>query len=187
MYVYKITNLLNNKIYIGITNSYKRRFREHSNIKDPKSLIAKAIQKYGKENFSFEVLYRGLSIEESCEKEIELIKKFNSLTPNGYNISKGGNVNIGTGNGKALLTEEEVKYIKSHRNIPMYVLYEQFNEKITYRAFQKVYHNKTYIDIIPTVECYPYNLEFSNQFTSNNNLDYEDIVKLREMYNNHIS
>ena len=186
MYVYKITNLVNNKIYIGITNNYKRRFREHKTNHNPKSLICKAIQKYGEEKFAFEILYSNLSIEESCNKEIKLIQQFDSLTPKGYNISKGGNINIGTGNGKSLLTEEEVFYIKSHRNLPLYVLYEDFSDKIGYDAFKKIYHHQTYIDIKPTVECYPYNLEFSNQFTSNNKLDYDDIVELRKQYNNHI-
>ena len=64
----------------------------------------------------------------------------------------------------------------------MYVLYDEFSDKISYNAFKEIYWNHTYIDIQPHVDMYPYNLEFSNQFTSNNKLDYEDIVKLREQY-----
>ena len=182
MYLYKITNQINNKKYIGITNSYKRRFREHKTNHNPNSLICKAIQKYGEDNFKFEVLKQNLSIEEACKLEQEHIIKENSLVPNGYNISKGGNINIGSSNGRAKLTDKEVQYIKDHRNLPMYVLYDEFSDKISYNAFKEIYWNHTYIDIQPHVDMYPYNLEFSNQFTSNNKLDYEDIVKLREQY-----
>lgn len=182
MYLYKITNKINGKKYIGITNSFKRRFREHKRNHSPNSLICKAIQKYGQENFIFEVLKENLSIESACELEQEYIKKEDCLVPNGYNISKGGNINVGSSNGRAKLTDEEVQYIKDHRNLPMYVLYDEFNEKIGYDAFKEIYWNRTYPDIQPHVDIYPYNLEFSNQFTSNNKLDYEDIVKLRKQY-----
>ena len=33
---------------------------------------------------------------------------------------------------------------------------------------------------------YPYNLEFSNQFTSNNKLDYYEVVELRKKYAQHV-
>ena len=46
MYVYQITNLINNKLYIGITNNYKKRWQNHKCNK--KMVIGKAIQKYGK-------------------------------------------------------------------------------------------------------------------------------------------
>lgn len=186
MFVYKITNLTNQKIYIGITNDWKRRFREHKHNHAPSSLIAKAIQKYGENNFSFEILQQGLSIEQACEKEIYFIEAFNCRAPNGYNVSKGGDIHTGTSNGMSKLTEEEVQYIKDHRNLPMYVLYNDFCDKITYAAFKKIYKHQTYIDIIPHVEQYPYNLEFSNQFTSNNKLDYGEVVELRKAYANKI-
>lgn len=77
MYVYKITNNINKKIYIGITNNYKKRWaNECAHRSDPKrnQVISKAIHKYGKENFTFEVLFSNLSIEEASNKEKELIK-----------------------------------------------------------------------------------------------------------------
>ena len=186
MYLYKITNKINNKKYIGITNSYKRRFRQHKTNHSPNSLICKAIQKYGENNFTFEVLKENLSIQQACQLEQQYIKNENSLVPNGYNISKGGNINIGSSNGRAKLTNEEVQYIKDHRNLPMYILYDDFNEKISYDAFKEIYWNYTYIDIQPHVEMYPYNLEFSNQFTSNNKLDYYEVIELRKKYAQHI-
>lgn len=188
MYVYQITNRINNKVYIGITNNYKKRWENHKCNNDPSMAIAKAIKKYGKDNFNFEVLYSNLTIEEAEKLEIELIQEKNSLVPNGYNVSQGGlyftNLEplCGAENGRALLTEEEAQYIKDHRNIPMYILYEDFSQKISYEAFKKCYKHQTYTNLIPSVEEYPYNFEFSNQFNSNSKLEYDDIIDLRERY-----
>ena len=58
-YIYKITNQLNNKCYIGQTTDYKRRFQEHKNLGygvEENKLLYYAIKKYGIENFSFEVI-----------------------------------------------------------------------------------------------------------------------------------
>ena len=186
MYVYKITNKINNKLYIGITNDYKKRWSNHKCCSSPNMAIAKAIKKYGVDNFIFEILFSGLSIEEAEEKEIELISSLNTLVPNGYNVEKGGRYAsglsvFGENNYNANLTYEEAKYIKDNRNIPMYVLYEDYSEKISYEAFKKIYNNLTYTNIIPTVDCYPKNLEFSCQFTSSK-IDYGDVVKLRNQY-----
>lgn len=52
--IYKITNLINNHIYIGQSVDIKRRFREHKG--GGILVVDKAIKKYGVENFSFEVL-----------------------------------------------------------------------------------------------------------------------------------
>lgn len=84
--IYKITNLINNKIYIGQTNNFERRKREHSKqmYGNCSKVLYNAIEKYGWENFSMEM------IEDYCEnyneKENYWIKKFNSYVPNGYNI-----------------------------------------------------------------------------------------------------
>lgn len=188
MYVYQITNKINNKVYIGITNNYKKRWENHKCNNDPSMVIAKAIKKYGKDNFNFEVLYSNLTIEEAEKLEIELIQEKNSLVPNGYNVSQGGlyftNLKplCGVENGRALLTKEEAQYIKDHRNIPMYILYEKFSQKISYEVFKKCYKHQTYTNLIPSVEEYPYNFEFSNQFNSNSKLEYDDIIDLRERY-----
>lgn len=82
--IYKIENLINGKIYIGQSIHIEKRWLEHCRA-NSQSLIAKAIQKYGKENFSFQII-------EECErdllnaKESEYISFYNSLVPNGYNI-----------------------------------------------------------------------------------------------------
>ena len=177
MYLYKITNLINGKGYIGITNDYKKRWANHKCNNDPTMAIAKAIKKYGVENFKFVVLLSNIPLEEIDNKEIEYIKKYHThVSENGYNILKGGRYNIennarlGADNGMALLTPEEAQYIKDHRDIPEYVLYDSFAEKISYQTFRDIYLDKTYKNIKPTVDPYPDNLKFSCQFTSGGKL-----------------
>lgn len=88
--LYKITNLLNNKVYIGVTNrDPEERFAEHKR-PSSKSFISKAIQSNGVENFSFEVLLTNIEDEKISNLECEYIKKYNSLLPNGYNADLGG-------------------------------------------------------------------------------------------------
>lgn len=84
MIIYKITNLINNKYYIG---------QDHKN--DPEyygsgRIINNSIKKYGKENFKKEILEYCVDDDELNEKEIFWINKLNSIVPNGYNITKGG-------------------------------------------------------------------------------------------------
>lgn len=192
MYVYKITNIINNKIYIGITNNYKKRWsNEKTNPKDPakQQVITRAIAKYGVENFNFELLDSHLTIEEACEKEKRLIKELNCLVPNGYNVDEGGNYHpnfkpqLGENNGNSKLSDEEAQYIKNNRDKPMYVLYEEFNDKISYETFKKCYKHQTYTHLPISIAEYPYNLEFSSQFKKNG-LEYDEVIEIRNRYNN---
>lgn len=89
-YVYVITNLINNKQYVGQSKHPEQRFKEHC-VKHKKnryvSLINSAILKYGKENFKMEIVYYGPKYN---EKEIYYISKLNTLAPDGYNLATGG-------------------------------------------------------------------------------------------------
>ena len=82
--IYKIENLINGKLYIGQSIHIERRWQEHCR-PSTKSVISSAIKKYGKENFTFQVLEE-CSQEELDEKEIFYIEKFDSIVPNGYNV-----------------------------------------------------------------------------------------------------
>jgi group I intron endonuclease len=92
-YLYKITNLLNNKVYIGQSYSETERWRQHKYCarSKPKQYIDRTMKKYGISNFIYEVIAIALSQEDTDFTEIELIKQFNSQDRNfGYNISPGG-------------------------------------------------------------------------------------------------
>ena len=74
MYVYLITNNINNKKYVGITNNYKKRFGNHKC--STKQIIGKAIQKYGAENFSFDVIEENLTVEEAKENRQAVFNRY---------------------------------------------------------------------------------------------------------------
>ena len=89
-YLYKIINLVNNKIYIGVTFDPEARKKQHFNMKNKSSLVSKAIRKHGVDNFSFEVICVGDRnfIFDLEEKAIDLYKS--KVSGHGYNIADGG-------------------------------------------------------------------------------------------------
>jgi group I intron endonuclease len=91
MIIYKITNLMNSKKYIGQTVSLKYRWNRHKKSNSQCIALKNAIQKYGQENFIIEVISRCSSLQEANHREEYYIKLFNTLSPNGYNLLKGGN------------------------------------------------------------------------------------------------
>lgn len=102
-YIYKITNKIDQKVYIGQTSrDLELRWKEHKKKGSNCKYLKAAIQKHGIENFKFNLIC--ISFDENLNSlEEEYIKKFNSLVPNGYNLRNGGN------NGK--LNEETKKKI----------------------------------------------------------------------------
>ena len=93
--IYKIINKVNGKLYIGQSIDIKDRWEQHRykafNSKEVayNSAIHQAFRKYGMEAFEFEVIEECLK-EELDEKERYWIAFYNSLSPNGYNITPGG-------------------------------------------------------------------------------------------------
>jgi len=87
--IYKITNLLNNKVYIGSTKSWDKRFKSHLSKLNGNYHINKHLQsawnKYGEESFKFEII-REVSENILRRAEQFYINKFQSLNPlYGYN------------------------------------------------------------------------------------------------------
>lgn len=97
MIIYKITNLQNNKSYIGQTiRTIEARWKEHlhSAISGTELHLYEAIRLYGKDNFIIEVIDKASSQEELDTKEKYWIKWFDTLNPaKGYNNIEGGNSN----------------------------------------------------------------------------------------------
>lgn len=88
--IYIIKNKINEKYYIGESLNVKKRIYQHCYGGD--QVLHKAIEKYGIDNFEIYVEYfDGISKSALIELEESLIVKYNSLSPNGYNICSKGN------------------------------------------------------------------------------------------------
>ena len=129
--LYKITNLINGKVYIGQSIHPDKRWWEHRN-KAKKNFdkypIHLAISKYGEKNFSFEVLEWS---EDYDNREKELIQEYNSISPNGYNVAIGGSSILlkGENHPRNTVTDENL-----YR-----VIEDLRNGKLTDRAIAKKY------------------------------------------------
>lgn len=89
MTIYKMTNNINGKVYIGQTvRTLDERNKEHA--RHHTIIVDKAIQKYGFENFTVEQIDSASTIEELNEKEMYWIKHYDCITPKGYNQCFGG-------------------------------------------------------------------------------------------------
>ena len=93
--IYKITNNVNGKVYIGQSINIEARWKDHINTLNRNIshsvLLQRAWNKYGQENFSFEILE--LCSEDMLDDvEIKYIEFYDACR-NGYNIESGGNKN----------------------------------------------------------------------------------------------
>lgn len=89
--IYKVVNLINGKIYIGKTNDFEKRKREHIVYDiDDNSYFHKALKKYGESNFEWSIIDYADTLEDINNLEKYYIRKYNTFKPKGYNMTKGG-------------------------------------------------------------------------------------------------
>jgi group I intron endonuclease len=95
--VYKVTNIVNGKVYVGKTKlSLSERKSIHLHYaklpreKYKPTIFHLALRKYGFENFRWEILFVGIVESELFEKEIDHIQFFGCMMPVGYNMTAGG-------------------------------------------------------------------------------------------------
>lgn len=137
--VYCHTNKINGKKYIGITsqNIYKR-WRDgkgylqlNKNLKKYQPIFAKAVEKYGWENFEHEILAENLSEQEAKQKEIELIAYYHTYINDpecaGYNMTKGGE-------GRLLYSTEE-EHIEAKKRATKKSYEKLKNDPIKYEKY----------------------------------------------------
>lgn len=89
--IYKITNKINGKSYIGQSIHIEKRWKEHKSMQhydDYKTTLYSAFRKYGIENFTFKVLVQ-CGKEDLDDLEKYYIKKYDTFK-NGYNMNRGG-------------------------------------------------------------------------------------------------
>lgn len=120
-HMYRITNLTNNKVYIGQTSDLTKRWLNHQNRvknKTSKRYIHLAMIKHGISNFFFETIATCRTQVDANETEKLLIIQYNSRDKNyGYNLSPGGD--ISWNKGKPLPAEWRNKISESHKGRTM--------------------------------------------------------------------
>lgn len=106
MIVYKITNQVNDKIYIGqIRYSLAHRWSAHCRLKSHCSALAGAIQKYGRQSFIKEIVIDSICPVVITYQEQKLIRELHTIAPNGYNLTIGGEGAAHTEQAKRKLSE----------------------------------------------------------------------------------
>ncbi len=128
--IYKIINMIDNKVYIGQSTNIKNRYCSHKsdlkNNKHPNNHLQNAYNKYGKNNFKFEIIYI-CNEKDLDKKEIYWINFYNSTNRKyGYNLDSGGTIHkhhseetkqkiSKLNTGKKLTEEHKEKLSKAHK------------------------------------------------------------------------
>lgn len=150
--IYKYQNKLNGKIYIGQSTDIERRYQQHlwdaEKRPEQSTGIDLAINKYGINNFTFEIIEQCNS-DQLDERERFWIEYFNSYT-DGYNRTPGGSSLKGEEHPRAILTKEQVWQIRDlyGKRIKRSDVFKIFKDTgITERGFLKIWNCETWTDI----------------------------------------
>lgn len=135
--IYKVTNKINGKIYIGYATNFKKRKSIHRynylNENENTSYLHKSMKKHGWENFEWEIILENATLDD----EIRLIEEYQSFhtTGKGYNLTKGGDGNLGW------IMQDDTKdkiskKAKGNKNCLGRILSENTKEKISKKIKQ---------------------------------------------------
>lgn len=189
--IYKITKKQNGKSYIGQSNNIERRFQEHrTKGKTSRIPIDRAIEKYGIEAFTYEVIEE-CSLKELNSREQYWIKYYDTKV-NGYNCNDGGDFAFyGENNGHSKLTEQDVIEIRKAYNnhLKQKDVYEKYKDKISFKYFQNLWQGHSWAYIMPEVftkenkEYYIYQ-NSQGQNGKSAKLTDEEVLLIRKRYVN---
>ena len=157
--IYKITNNITNKVYIGLSINIEERWKTHKkrykmkSDKEYQKYLYRSMRKYGLEAFTFEVI-------EECEqkdlsnREIYWISYYDSYA-NGYNETPGGEIICvgGEAHPNHKLTESDVKNIRNYYNnkARRKDIYDLYKDRIGESGFGKIWKGETWKNIMPEV------------------------------------
>lgn len=170
-FVYITTNLLNGKQYIG----------DHStnNLEDgylgSGKLLKESFKKYNKDNFKCDILEFFDTKEEAFEAQEKYINEYNTLVPNGYNVSpKGGYGVLGS-----YLNEETKKKIgKAHKG-KIGISFINYNKKYKKNISYKEQMIEIYGEEIGIIKAEEYKEKISKNTSGQNNGMYKQGEKLK--------
>ena len=173
-FIYKITNKVNNKIYIGqtITTINTRMSKHYSQANSDKNItgIDAAIRKYGKDNFIVETICECPN-EDLDEQERYYISKYDSFN-NGYNLTSGGQAGsptLGLNDSEVIEKYKELKYINQVANF----------YKCSEKTISNILHNNNIaIYIHPTLE----NLQKGHKFQEGEKAKSVKILELNLIF-----
>ena len=172
--IYKITNLINQKSYIGCALDIEERWKKHKytynnkNSRQYNNSLYEAFRKYGLKNFSFEIIE--LIPERNpvilFQKEKYWIAYFNTFY-NGYNETEGGDcgpIMPGEKNPMAKLSEEDVYNIRKlqAQNKMSNEVFELYKDKIGHRGFEHIWQGESWKHILPEVIAYTKTQEYKS-------------------------
>lgn len=129
-YIYKHTCLINKKSYIGVTNNLKVRTASHKTPTSACPAIRNAIQKYGWENFSTELLCTTSDLNEANLLEEQFISSHRTLVPNGYNLKSGGLYQLWSEHMKLEMSQKR-------KGVPKSDIHKQKLQQVLIKARQK--------------------------------------------------
>lgn len=150
--IYKITNIYNNKVYIGQSKDIYRRFEEHKRkyLYSDKSYLYKDMYTFGIKNFKFEIIELCDKFELD-EKEKYYISIYNSCNPAyGYNIYPEAHYCFSNEiNHNSKLTSQDVYEIREDykNHIKKHESYNRFKYKISKNTFHDIWTGKTWNNI----------------------------------------
>lgn len=189
--IYKITNLKNNKIYIGKSENIERRWKGHKedsfcskkrweeNKRGERTYFHKALRKNGVDAFSWEIIEE-CKKEELNDKEKYWIAFYNTFKGYGYNQTEGGDGYCfpkGENTNTAKLTLKESNDIK--------IL---LKKKIPYAEIIKKYPQASYAmisDINRGISWYDEKIQYPiNSETGSRNFSDKEVLKIRKEYSN---
>ena len=90
-YIYKRVNKFNGKTYVGQHRYISEEVKLDEKYRGSGTYLVRAIDKYGDDAFTYELIDTAENAEELNQKECYWIKKLNTIVPNGYNVCYGGN------------------------------------------------------------------------------------------------
>lgn len=196
MFIYKIENDINDKLYIGLTTvTIECRWKNHlqASKKNAKPLY-KDMRKYGTEHFKITPICEAYDFEKLGNLERYYIKTLDTIFPRGYNLTCGGQANRLDGNPRATLTVDDVINIRdiyASLMTPCSKCYELYKEKISFSAFEKIWEGITWKSVHSDVYTDDNKGYHKNYFKvcrgekNGNGISDDDILKARLYYITH--